>query len=352
MRYGLVVHGAEVIDSGTVTWVLDRLQREAEVVATLGGAMGAAALIDAGLQDRVSVVPRQLVSHALPALEQVCDATVMLNLSKTKESGLGFGSIVYGRVADKLSKPMVQMDHGFYVEWVPPMPLLLHSVVKELGMIKVDRPPREVPSGVKRVLHGVLPGESVWINGTVVGRATSSEVVVILCNGKLELLNVEVKEHGMEKVHVDDLQRAVIRSGSVRRTSSSSFFAAPSVGGEKVILVDHRAEDSIFRARGARAAVTVGDDTTRVASSLLARLGVPVIGIVDGDEDGICQDCAASPGSVTLVLYPGNDDQVGALVRQELFYGSDEMRFGGPLENLLGMIIDLAQDVLLEVKKK
>lgn len=351
MRYGLVVHGAEVIDSGTAAWVLDRLQREAEVVATLGGAMGTAALIDAGLQDRVSVVPRQLVSHALPALEQECDATVMMNWSKTRESGLGFGSIVYDRVATKLNKPMVQMDRGFYVEWVPPMPPLLRSVVEELGMVRVDRPPREAPSEERRVLHGVLPGESVWINGTVVGRATSSEVAVMLCDGKLELLNVEVKEHGMEKVRVYDLQRAVIRSGSVRRTTSSTF-TAPPAGGERVILVDHRAEDSIFRARWARAAVTVGDDTTRVASSLLARLGVPVIGIVDGDEDGICQDCAASPGSVTLVLYPGNDDQVGALVRQELFHGSDEMRFGGPLEDLLGMIIDLAQDVLSEVKKR
>jgi hypothetical protein len=114
--------------------------------------------------------------------------------------------------------------------------------------------------------------------------------------------------------------------------------------------VDHRAEDSIFRARGARAAVTVGDDTTRVSRSLLARLGVPVIGIVDGDEDGICVDDAAAPGSATIRLRPGNDDQLGEVVRRTIFGGGLETSYYGDLAELVERIALMAGDALIDVK--
>lgn len=45
------------------------------------------------------------------------------------------------------------------------------------------------------------------------------------------------------------------------------------------------AEDAFEAAPGASLAVTVGDDTTQIAADILARLGIPVIGIVDGDLD-------------------------------------------------------------------
>jgi hypothetical protein len=122
--------------------------------------------------------------------------------------------------------------------------------------------------------------------------------------------------------------------------------------GDRVILVDHRAEDAIFRARGVRAAIAVGDDTTRISRSLLARLGVPVIGIVDGDEDGICMDRAAAPGSVSIVLRPGNDDQLGARVRHELLNDREEIRWSGSLDELVQRITTMAGDALLEVKKR
>ena len=67
----------------------------------------------------------------------------------------------------------------------------------------------------------------------------------------------------------------------------------------------------------------MGDDTTRIATSLLARLGVPVIGIVDGDEDGICGDPPRPPVRPPFGLRPGNDDQLGAAVRDRIFGGNE-----------------------------
>ncbi|MBI0584250.1 MAG: DUF2117 domain-containing protein [Methanomassiliicoccus sp.] len=350
MRFGVVVHGAEVIDSGMAVRIMDRLEEEGEVVATLGGAMGTAAIIDAGLEDRISIVPRQLVSNALPLLDRTCDATAVLNWSKSRESGTGFGSIVFGRVSTKLSSPLAQLDRDFFIEWVPSLPTPLASLINELGLERVTAaPPAEMGKDVRR-LHGVRRGENIWINGTVVGRATSSDVTVRLVDGELRFENVEVKHHGLEKVRVTDVGKAVIRSGSVRRTRATPRIAPPSPG-DRIILVDHRAEDAIFRAKGARAAITVGDDTTRISTSLLARLGVPVIGIVDGDEDGICVDRASAPGSVAIRLRPGNDDQLGDAVRRTVFNGADEMLYAGDLRELADTIAVMAGNALIDVKK-
>ncbi len=351
MRIGVIVHGAEVIDSGMAVKVMDRLERDAEITATLGGAIGTAAIIDAGLEDRITIVPRQLVSRAIRDMDSSCDAIVMLNWAKTRASGLGFGGIVFGRVAGDTTVPLMQMDRGFYVEWRPAAPGLLVDVARELGLEKVAAPPAEEPAAGIRKLHGIVPGENIWINGNVVGRATSSDVTVRLQDGKLFFENVRVKEHGLQKVKVDDLARAVIRSGSVRRTNAR-VRAVPPASGDRLILIDHRAEDSIFRARGARAAVTVGDDTTKISTSLLARLGVPVIGIVDGDEDGICVDDAAAAGSATIRLHPGNDDQLGELVRSAIFDGGQETTYSGDLGELVDRIAALAGAALITVKKR
>jgi hypothetical protein len=274
----------------------------------------------------------------------------MVNWSKSRESGLAFGSIVVRRLAGRLSRPLVQIDRDFFVEWSPPMPPTIKGTVRELGLARIEPPPTEKVVKGTRTLHGVLPGENIWINGTVVGRATSCDVSISLVDGRLEFRNVAVKPHGLEKVRVTDVRTAVVRSGAVRRTTVTARLA-PLANGDRIILVDHQAEDSIFRARGARAAITVGDDTTRIATSLLARLGVPVIGIVDGDEDGLCADNAAAPGSITILLYPGNDDQLGRAVREEIFNGQDEMRYGGAIEVLAQRIALRAGDALVGIRR-
>ncbi len=345
------MHGPEVIDSGIAQQVLDRLSERDEVQATLGGAMGLAALMDASLEGRIAIVPRQLVSDALVVMDREADVVVLLNRAKSRESGVAFGRMVVNRSFSELTRPLVQFDDGFYIIWKQGPIGPLADLIKELGLEPLPRPDLVEPKSDRRSLHGVRPGENIWVNGTVVGRATATEVAVELRDGKLLFENVEVKEHGMEKVKVTDLGRAIIRSGSVRRTFAAARATVPPVS-DRLILVDHRAEDAIFRARGARAAVTVGDDTTCISSSLLARLGVPVIGIIDGDEDGICLDRAAAPGSATILLRPGNDDQLGARVREEIFGGREETRWNEELDELIYKISNMAGSALLEVNKR
>ncbi len=350
MRLGIVVHGPEAVDSGMTAWFLDRLSRDHEVEATLGGAMGLAAVLDAGMESMVQISQRELVSQAVARLGRVSDTVLLLNWSKSRESGITFGRMVREHLRPPIHVPLMQADRDFYIVWDGEPDDGLVSLLRERGLERVEPPTLGKPQENERVLSGVRPGENIWINGTVIGRATSDRVIVRATGGALSFEGVDVKAHGLEKVRVEDIGTAIIRSGSVRRTRATTRLGPPSAGG-RLIMVDHRAEDSIFRARGARAAVTVGDDTTCISSALLARLGVPVIGIVDGDEDGICGDRSAAPGSAIIVLRAGNDDQLGARVRQEVFQGGEEIELDDDLEGLVERIARMAAPSLVEVRR-
>jgi hypothetical protein len=117
MRFGIVVHGPEVIDSGAAEEVIDRLQTVGEVHATLGGAMGLAAVLDAGMEDRIIIVPRQLVSDAVVSMDRSSDVVVLLNRAKSRESGIAFGRMVARRCLSELTRPLVQLDDGFAIVW-------------------------------------------------------------------------------------------------------------------------------------------------------------------------------------------------------------------------------------------
>lgn len=340
MRYGVVIHGPEVIDLGIAEKVLDHLDTMGDVEATIGGAMGVAALIDAGLEDRVTVKGRQLVSDALVEMDRRSDEVILLNSSKTPASGQAFGRMVVSRVIQRLEVPLVQIDSGFYICWKHPIDTAVASLVRSMNLREAPASKIVETSPHRRVISGVEIGENVWMDGLVVGRAIDEVVEVRLVQGELVFTGLEPKEHGIEKLSVTDLSKTIIRSGSVRRTEGGE--GRLQATGNRIILIDHRAEDSLFRGRDMKAAVSIGDDTTRIATSLLARLGVPVIGIVDGDEDGICMDSSAAEGSVRIVLQPGNDDQLGALVRERIFRGQDEIEYQGTIGELISKIKHLA----------
>jgi hypothetical protein len=103
-------------------------------------------------------------------------------------------------------------------------------------------------------------------------------------------------------------------------------------------LIDHCAEESLFRCRDAAFVVTVGDDTSKIASALLFRLGVPVIAITDGDEDGISSEELLYPGSYLFRLAPGNDDLVGAEIAREHFQEGHRIKAKMKIEEMADLV--------------
>jgi hypothetical protein len=350
-RIGVVVHGPEVVDSSYALRLIDYLKGLGEVHAVLGGTMGRVAVMDAGLEELIDISSRRTPSQAIKDLQAESDLIVILNQAKSRESGLGFGA----RIASKIdaSKPVVQVDFGgsFVAQLAGRAEELAHAIAEELGLDLVALPQRcnisKEVDGVRRQLTGVLPGELITINGLVIARATESSVEIREKGGRIiEARGAELKPHGLEKLPSIDLENAIIRSGSIRRTRTRPRLA--NRRGQGAVLIEHCAEDALDVACGAGVAVTVGDDTTAIAGDVLARLGIPVIGIVDGDLDRLSCETLMVRGSVLIKVQPGSDDEIGLLVKEEIFMGEDRAPFEA--EALARMIVDMAGDRVLHIE--
>jgi hypothetical protein len=92
--------------------------------------------------------------------------------------------------------------------------------------------------------------------------------------------------------------------------------------------------------------VTVGDDTSKIAGSLLFRFNVPIVAITDGDEDGISSEELRTNGSVVIRLRAGTDDMVGREVRQEIFHGRARMEGRASALSIAEQVMRIAGDRL------
>ena len=357
-RIGVVVHGPEIIDSGCALLLINYLKKLGSVTAVLGGTMGRVAVIDAGLEDVISIRPRRRPSLSIQDLEATSDVIFLLNQAKSRESGLAFGTMV--AAAAGMGRPLIQIDCGgrFVAILSGKEGDLAVQVASDLGLDSLLQPPLPGVSfrkdATKRSLSGVCPGELISINGIVIGRAADSRVEIEAKDGKIMAMKgVKPKQHGLEKLSWVDLEKAIIRSGSIRRSEVWPRIGACGRGdkneGKWAVLIDHCAEDAFEVAQGANVAVTVGDDTTLIAGDILARLGVPVIGIVDGDLDRLASCTTILPGSVVFRVKPGHDDLVGRRVKAEIFRG--ESRICISAGDLIEKVKRLAGEQLVETEQ-
>lgn len=356
----MVLHGPEIIDSGCALKLIRYIQRRGRVTAVLGGTMGRVALMDAGLKDTVQISPRRRPSQSIQDLEESSDIIFLLNLAKSRESGLFFGAMV-GQAAGE-GRPLMQIDCGgrfiSLLRGDEEAAILAGRLAFELGLDLIRPRPmgetgKEDERGIiSRTLNAVCPGELISINGTVIGRAIESTVEIEAERGRIvHVKGAAVKQHGLEKLDYVDLKRAVIRSGSIRRTAPP--FKRDATG--KIVdlaeaaYIDHSAEDAFETASGAGVAVTVGDDTTAIAGDILSRLGTKVMGIVDGDLDRLAEGTGMIQGSIIFRVEPGHDDLVGREVRDRVFQGKERIRVS-PAE-LAERIKAIAGSHLLQIEQ-
>jgi hypothetical protein len=352
-RIGVVIHGPEVVDSGKAGMVLDYLDIFGRVTAILGGTMGRVAVIDAGLEGRIDISRRMTPSRSILELQPVSDLVILLNQAKTRETGNEFGRAVAAKVMPE--KPLVQVDFGgkFVSELVGEASFLAGLLAEKFGLDIVGNPSTYRESIqldgdiIRRKLTGVLPGEKISVNGIVVATAKETSVVLSAKCGRIfEVAGGELKQHGVEKLPPIDLKEAIIRSGDIRRTEVAPRISTSA--GDSIVLVDHAAEDVFEASIDAGVVITIGDDTTAIAGDVLTRLGIPVIGIVDGDIDQISHRTSVPSGSVIICVRSGCDDIVGSRVKRELFGDGDRIRLNGRrIEELAKIVREIAGDELL-----
>ncbi|HWS22287.1 MAG TPA: DUF2117 domain-containing protein, partial [Methanoregula sp.] len=171
-----------------------------------------------------------------------------------------------------------------------------------------------------REIRGCIPGEAVYVNGIVIGRATEDVVVLRSRGGLVEPCSgLEPKPHGLEKLALNqsiDISTAWCKSGPIRSAAPHTNGKAPGSG--RVLVIDHCGHEIYSRMpEDCCGLLAIGDDTTAVCGHICTHRGIPVLGIVDGDQDAIIPS-AFAPGSVVVEVLRERDDDVGREIAKKV----------------------------------
>ncbi|WP_083810061.1 DUF2117 domain-containing protein [Methanothermococcus okinawensis] len=374
LNIGVVIHGPEIIDTGYAKKILEYLKEfskeyglNTDIRAKLGGTMGRVAVIDNNLDNIIDISEKLVPSESLKKLRDN-DILILMNYGKSKETGHTFGKIVVGRSG--VHKPIIQIERpgeqdGTILIWNNDknktnknLNRLIEYLSKKLNLnieecISDGLNVWEEDNKVFRKLHGVDIGEAIMINGIVVGKAKGAPLILVSENNKLvDIINGEVKWHGVEKLGEIDLKRAIVKTGVLRRHPSNikkdnikniennvennnniknknnmentenkiiiDKTNLSNIG--EIIIVNHAGEDVLEKIKNKKvsAVITIGDDTTTVCGDILARFGIKIIGITDGDRDEILKNPIITRGSNIFLIKNWKDDDVGELLKKEL----------------------------------
>jgi hypothetical protein len=336
-------HMPGIFDSGWALRLLDTLRRHGEVEALLTGTTGTTALLDAKMENDVKII-RERWSAWLRrnrGWDVAITATHTVDPERLKAECFHISRIVPW-------VPLIGIDtySGLIVPWAPGTEAFAEVVATEL-CFKIVAPKdygttvwTEGQREYRRVL-GVSEGDWILIDWLVVGKARSKEVVVVKENGRVsEIIGAEVKRHGLEKLGDFDLGAAKIDTVRVLRGHVDNRRSMKVEKLDRVALINHCGYDVYgFVERKISGAVTIGDDTTAIVGDILSRYSIPVIGITDGDADGLIEEPHYAKGSV--ILRVAKDDAFGGIILDKIF-GSQTV-IDGKMGTIRERVIELAR---------
>ncbi len=301
----MVLHGPEIFDSGNAGWLSKVLSPKRILVA---GVMARAAAEESGIPSEFMGVPPSVAIRALD------EPSVLANQGKTPDSGRIFGEMVASRVGGE-GLIHVECASGEVICWNRKADAAAADISERTGYPVVERtaPVRSFDQRI-RIIRGCVSGEAVFVNGIVIGTATGPEVVIRSEGGEVSPVSgIRIKQHGLEKLQRAgpvDVTRAWCKSGSLRSRVPLPGQRRACTG--RVIFLDHCGHHLYHKIGEGDVCgmVTVGDDTTAVCGHIGAHLGIPVLGIVDGDSDNIVPERYAE-GSVLAVARGITDDDLG-----------------------------------------
>ena len=265
---------------------------------------------------------------------------MVLNYGKSSTTGQVFGYKVYTHYKNKISVnniPIIQIERpgeedGSVINWACESDLA-REFAEKLNLNIVT--PEEVyethirddeKSKSRRTIHGVSPGENIMVNGVVIGKSTSEKLVLVSKDSRIvEIVGGEIKPHGVEKLGDVDLGSAIVKTGLLRKAKVTPRVLDNDRSGDfKVAFLDHAGED-VYQFRDSSVVITIGDDTTLIASDILYRFNIPIIGITDGDLDKVVESGFKSKNSVIFEVESGNDDIIGGEIHKIIFDNENEL---------------------------
>jgi hypothetical protein len=299
----MIVHGPEIFDSGEAAWLMDVLSPSRVIVA---GVMARTAAEESGLNVEFNAQPPSRV------ILELSDPVFLANRGKNAETGELFGNIIASRLGDHGLVHIECSSRTIYC-WNSGNEELAGLISHLTGYTKKSQKSTILQIERVREIHGCIPGEAVYVNGIVIGRATSGVVVLKNTGNKIDPISgLEPKPHGLEKLFLNqsiDIGNAWCKSGPIRSAVPHKNGKAPFSG--RVLVIDHCGHEIYKRMPEECCGVlAIGDDTTSVCGHICAHRGIPVLGIVDGDRDTIIPSAFAR-GSVVVEVLSERDDDVG-----------------------------------------
>jgi hypothetical protein len=388
---GVLIHGPEVVDEDEVKEAIETLiEAGFEVEAALGGITGKTAVIDAGMQDMIDISKDMRPSEVVnDFLQRGIDFIMLANHAKTEESGFVLGEGILrnflkrGRAKESLSFVQLEYNSRIIIPWLVKSGDE-HRYEKMLGVFSefMEKEPKKLELRCEsesnllyREIRGVHPGEKIVVDGVIIGtvshESTNNSVTLVAKDGSIvELMGGTLITHNLEKLPPLDLEKEMIKTASViRRTKPKKVERCEmhGKGAKKKACFFHSVETLFPKLEQTDAsvevAVTIGDDTTSIAGDILKRFGIRMIGITDGDADGLITGIESGaleeyakflpPGSVIMRLKPEMDDVIGEIVKRDIFKGGDEIELDDDVathfEDLKYRILDLAKADLVGI---
>lgn len=374
MEIGIVVHGPHVVDTGMAPKLIEMLAEHGNCTTVMAGTIGKTAVLDAHLEDLIDITKYMKPSECIEDFFRTKDVVFLLNHGKSIENGYFFANIVVSKLANKDSKPLIQIERpscpdGEIIPWNESST----NLAKDIAQI-LELPLSEVPDVVNpinieehghriiRKVYGVHSGEKILVNGIIVAYSTSENIQVVTEDGFItEIKGAEIKKHGLEKLHAYekkvpiDITKAWIKSGPLRSNDFSlrnGDFSCPAIDPNsriRVAIIDHEAERTFEIIKDAQLALTIGDDTTEIAGDILYRLNIPIVGITDGDKDGFSHKTHVYSGSVVFRVSSGYDDIVGREIKEKIFMGKNTAFFDS-IDDITSKIQNLAEHLIENMK--
>jgi len=391
---GLLIHGPEVIDEGEAEEAIETLKEAGfEVEAALGGITGKTAVIDAGMRHVIDISkdlkPSEVVEDFV---DREVNFIVLVNRAKTEESGFMLGEgilrnfIDRSRAKENLSFVQLEYSSGIIIRWlVKSGDENIYRKITGVFSAFREREPYKLELRCKKDVHsdllyreikGVHPGEKIVVDGVVIGMSShenkNNSVTLVAKGGKLvKILGGTLIKHNLEKLPPLDLEKEMIKTASVIRRTKPRTIGMDGVsrnGKRKKIACFFYTVENLFpkiegRDADVEVAVAIGDDTTGIAGDMLKRFGIRMVGITDGDADGLIEGIESGaleeyvkfmpPNSLIIRLKPERDDIIGRMVKEEIFNGGEELELEGDIEKqfeeLKHRILELAKEDIIGV---
>jgi hypothetical protein len=332
-----------IFDSGWAPRVIEALRLQGELEAVVTGTTGTTAMIDAGMEGEVKALPMKW-SEWLLSQKKIPDFAVTASHSTDLER-LRAECFHLSKKFPGLMLVGLDTNCRVVIPWVKGTEGFGARLAKDLGFsigTRHDYGATYWEDGdleYRRVL-AVSPGDWLLIDWIVVGKVVSEEVVVVAQGGEVTgIRGVNIKDHGLDKLSKVSLKEAKIDSVKILRGAVVSRRGMSIPKGRKVAMINHSGYGVYELLKtGIAGAVTVGDDTTAIAGDILGRYGVPVVGITDGDPDGLLPGELLYPGSMTLRVL--KDDDFGKIVLEEVFGGSQLIE--GDFEEIKWRVAELS----------